>query len=101
MFALADNMNQVSAPIDPQTGVNAVIRVETESHNETIVVEAEPTATPYPTLTPTPLPTATAIPTIEVVAQPIEQWAMPITPQQYDLCVGNPDINPACQYYLP
>lgn len=59
-------------------------------------VPSVPVVAPAPTAAPTHAP----LPGTMQEAADMGYWPMPITPQQYDQCVADPGINPACQFYV-
>lgn len=70
------------------------------------VILATSTALVYPTNTLIPATPLSEIVPVATTANPMLQatlageWPRPITFEQYDMCVQNPDVNPVCEDYL-
>lgn len=79
-------------PPVPSAGMVEVEVVAPSATQQLPSVEvAQPTQTPvYVFLKESPMSEALAA----------GEWPRPITPQQYDQCVADPDVNPACADYL-
>lgn len=72
-----------------------------EPTNSHVVITESP-AIILATGTPIAYPTNTPFPTVEVInpVLPVQEWPRPITLDQYNQCLANHNVNPACGDYL-
>lgn len=90
VFGVWAIMNQQTTPIQGYEPTNSYVITES-----TAVILATSTQMAYPTNTPFP-----TTPAVNPVLGAIKEWTRPITPDQYNQCLANHNVNPACEDYL-